>query len=613
MRLVVLLLVALVGGTIAVARAVPRRAWPYIASLGAMCAVVYLLVSSTPPLTGRQLFFAAFVIAFGLGLGVLLRIKRRGGKVPASAPRTHGRGTLRQLSRGSPANAIGLAGLTVPNSAMASAPPSRLNAVTAPSHLAGMSQVPSQGQLNAPKTGGASSSNAKLLRDMELLRARPPQAPADPLRHANPTAPMNVIAPRVASSVAVERGVALTVPKQSTVEPSAPRTTPVSPGPSRDRANLEAALQELRSARMDSRASVPAPKVVNRSLVVDSRVSLPVPSSPPAAPSTPLASPSVSPAAGSSQPTRKSVPPEKTRDALSRLAEALNSRERVRGDAALAPAQEKNEPRFAAVEPVSISVASTPVSPIFRIPEPAIRRPLLQDINVDLAARLAELEARELPSPVRVPQAETRPPPALDMSEVAHIRQEPPTIVGREGADTDPAHQDPVPPIAVQQPTTRPIDVKPKVALGPPRLRPTVDLSRIARLQEESRAVDALLSKIFMDEVRHESASPAAVELPQLQGDAASAVLLNGLDEPHTKFAAIVVSRPKWTREELSELAVANDLMLDGALELINDCAFEAFGEPLTEERASIEVNGDISAQMKAQTFADSQREKTEA
>jgi len=605
-RLVALVLVALIRGAIAVVRAVPVRAWPYLAALGAMCGFIYLLVSNLPALGRGHLVFVAFVSVVGLGMWALLRTMRRHGPV-SPGPRPEGPGASRQGPLNAPANAIGLAGLTVPSAAKTASPSSGL-AQAAPSiHRAGVVQQFPPPHSDRPSSDDETSSSAKLLRDLELLRSRPSQEHGVPFRAASPTAPTKVVAPRLSPSVVVGQPVPTMVSRA--VEPLIAQDAPVTPKPSSDRPKLEAALQELRGSRLDSRTRTSTPELAKGPLQPEVPVSIRVPSGVPTGPRT-VVVPSVPPATGRAQSTSTLG----TRDALSRLAAALNSRERLHGNVeAVQPPGRASELSVAPVEPVAIPVLSGSASPTFRLPEPTITRPRLQDINVDLAARFAELEARELPSPVRPPQAENKPPVALDMLKVALIRQEPPTIVSREGADPGSAHQDPEPPMAVQQPTTRPIDVKPKVALEPPKLRPTVDLSRIARLQEESRAVDALLSKIFTDELRHESASPAEIELPQLHGDAASAVLLSGLDEPHTRFAAIVVSRLKWTREELSELAVANGLMLDGALELINDCAFEAFGEPLTEERASIEVNGDISAQMKAQTFADSQREKTEA
>jgi hypothetical protein len=53
----------------------------------------------------------------------------------------------------------------------------------------------------------------------------------------------------------------------------------------------------------------------------------------------------------------------------------------------------------------------------------------------------------------------------------------------------------------------------------------------------------------------------------------------------------LLLSRPEWTRAELEDAAADLDLMLDGAMEQINEAAFEAFDESLFEGEDPISVN----------------------
>ena len=67
-----------------------------------------------------------------------------------------------------------------------------------------------------------------------------------------------------------------------------------------------------------------------------------------------------------------------------------------------------------------------------------------------------------------------------------------------------------------------------------------------------------------------------------------------GLDLEHSAFLRLLISRPQWSRSELETVASDMELMLDGALEQVNDMAFERFDMPITEGDDPIEINSDI-------------------
>jgi len=116
-----------------------------------------------------------------------------------------------------------------------------------------------------------------------------------------------------------------------------------------------------------------------------------------------------------------------------------------------------------------------------------------------------------------------------------------------------------------------------------------LDPARIATLQKDTDKVSALLADIFKEEVLAPAlevdVEPEEVEAPQG---------LLGLDETHTSFARLLLSRPEWSREELLDIASDLDLMLDGALERINEAYFDAHDMPLTEGENPIVVNHDV-------------------
>lgn len=123
-----------------------------------------------------------------------------------------------------------------------------------------------------------------------------------------------------------------------------------------------------------------------------------------------------------------------------------------------------------------------------------------------------------------------------------------------------------------------------------------LDMTKVARLQQETAEVSALLASVFSEEASTEAPSALEPESPQLQENSTAEQLatVHGLDVEHSAFLRLLVSRPEWSRAELEDAASDMELMLDGALERINDTAFELFDMPVTEGDDPIEINPDI-------------------
>ncbi len=125
-----------------------------------------------------------------------------------------------------------------------------------------------------------------------------------------------------------------------------------------------------------------------------------------------------------------------------------------------------------------------------------------------------------------------------------------------------------------------------------------LDPARIAALQSDTEQVSKLLAGIFTEEPVAEESTAAESEsesedLPQATG-------ILGLDETHAAFARLLLSRPAWTRDELQDVSADLALMLDGALERINDAAFDAHDMPFTEGEDPVEINADIREKLAA-------------
>lgn len=127
-----------------------------------------------------------------------------------------------------------------------------------------------------------------------------------------------------------------------------------------------------------------------------------------------------------------------------------------------------------------------------------------------------------------------------------------------------------------------------------------LDTAKIAALQKDSERVSALLADIFKEEVPQPIVTAAAPEATPLDSESAVAKGLFGLDEAHSAFARMLLSRPQWTREELLDVASDLDLMLDGAIEHINEVAFDSHDIPFTEGDDPIDVNPEILEKLEA-------------
>jgi uncharacterized tellurite resistance protein B-like protein len=116
----------------------------------------------------------------------------------------------------------------------------------------------------------------------------------------------------------------------------------------------------------------------------------------------------------------------------------------------------------------------------------------------------------------------------------------------------------------------------------------TLDTNRIEALQKDTAAVTALLATIFQDE-------PMVPEVAEADAEPEQRVKgLLGLDEQHSALARLLVTRAEWSRVELDDAVADLDLMLDGAIEMLNEAAFDHHDVPFVEGDDPIVVNPEL-------------------
>ncbi|WP_080265790.1 TerB N-terminal domain-containing protein [Pseudomonas syringae] len=121
-----------------------------------------------------------------------------------------------------------------------------------------------------------------------------------------------------------------------------------------------------------------------------------------------------------------------------------------------------------------------------------------------------------------------------------------------------------------------------------------LDMHKVAQLQRETAAASALLANVFHGDQEDEQITAADTA----QNASGTEAHIYGLDTGHSAFLRLLVSRKEWSRRELENATADMDLMLDGALEQINDMAFELFDMPVFEGDDPIEINPDILSEL---------------
>ncbi|MBZ0220379.1 MAG: TerB N-terminal domain-containing protein [Candidatus Methylomirabilis sp.] len=147
-----------------------------------------------------------------------------------------------------------------------------------------------------------------------------------------------------------------------------------------------------------------------------------------------------------------------------------------------------------------------------------------------------------------------------------------------------------------------PVTVKPKESAEKKYALPSapekkaavsLDMETIEAKLAETAAVSALLSNIFVEE-DEEASSTARVETSKNIKEKTVA----GLDVENSRLMLKLAGKDTWSREELEKIAATMNLMLDGALDSINDASYETYGEPFFEGEDPIEINPTIAREI---------------
>lgn len=111
--------------------------------------------------------------------------------------------------------------------------------------------------------------------------------------------------------------------------------------------------------------------------------------------------------------------------------------------------------------------------------------------------------------------------------------------------------------------------------------------------KEETEGVKAVLDSIFVEENiedENENINDGVVPSPQV----------TGLDDAHTRFFEKLTSKEKWSAKEVEDICKGLNLMVDGAIEVINDWTYDNVDAPLIEDGSVVYIDLEVAQEMRA-------------
>ena len=117
-----------------------------------------------------------------------------------------------------------------------------------------------------------------------------------------------------------------------------------------------------------------------------------------------------------------------------------------------------------------------------------------------------------------------------------------------------------------------------------------LDMALVRAKLAETAAVSELLAGIFVED---DDPRGDETEAPELTEAAPVGALPEpgALDATHRTFVKSLATKASWALEELDAIARAQGLLLDGALDVINEAALDRTGEPAVEGTDPLDVN----------------------
>ena len=141
------------------------------------------------------------------------------------------------------------------------------------------------------------------------------------------------------------------------------------------------------------------------------------------------------------------------------------------------------------------------------------------------------------------------------------------------------------------------------------------DAELLALHERETAVAKAMLSKIFAVEdeeseddikesvllkISSKTVTEHQSNVPVNNHSSSNEVIINGLDSSHSQLYQELISAEVWQREAVNELCESLNLMINGAIETINDWAYDKVDAPVLEDDDEVVVDFEIVDELKA-------------
>lgn len=113
----------------------------------------------------------------------------------------------------------------------------------------------------------------------------------------------------------------------------------------------------------------------------------------------------------------------------------------------------------------------------------------------------------------------------------------------------------------------------------------SIDETILALHESQTTEARSMLEEIFTSEEDDESES---LEVAESSND------INGLDQAHSQLFEKLCTQAQWSRNEVARICGDLNLMIDGAIETINDWAFDLVDAPVIEDDGEIYIDEEI-------------------
>ena len=123
----------------------------------------------------------------------------------------------------------------------------------------------------------------------------------------------------------------------------------------------------------------------------------------------------------------------------------------------------------------------------------------------------------------------------------------------------------------------------------PPSEAIPLDMARVQAIKRETDEISGILAAIYEDEPAVEEALRDIP--PATMPTSVAASRFDGLDDAHAGLLEALAARTLWTQSDLDELARQHGLMAGGAIEVINEWAFDHLDDVVIEDGDPLTIN----------------------